>query len=44
MGSFASVTDAVRCAIEIQGRVAERNREAADPGGPLPRLSGIEGI
>ena len=31
MASFASVTDAVRCAIEIQSKVAERNRDPADP-------------
>jgi class 3 adenylate cyclase len=31
MASFTSVTDAVRCAIEIQSNIAERNREAADP-------------
>jgi class 3 adenylate cyclase len=31
MASFTSVMDAVRCAVEIQSGVAERNREAADP-------------
>ena len=31
MASFTSVTDAVRCAIEIQSKIAERNRGAADP-------------
>jgi class 3 adenylate cyclase len=31
MASFTSVTDAVRCAIEIQKKVAERNTDAADP-------------
>jgi len=30
MASFTSVTDAVRCAIEIQRKVAERNADAAD--------------
>jgi len=31
MASFTSVTDAVRSALEIQSKVAERNREAGDP-------------
>ncbi|MDQ6713008.1 MAG: adenylate/guanylate cyclase domain-containing protein, partial [Candidatus Dormibacteraeota bacterium] len=30
MASFTSVTDAVRCAVEIQSRVAERNTGATD--------------
>jgi class 3 adenylate cyclase len=30
MASFTSVTDGVRCAIEIQSKVAERNHEAVD--------------
>jgi class 3 adenylate cyclase len=31
MASFTSVTDALRCAIEIQSKIAERNHGAADP-------------